>query len=224
MRATISTIALAFALLALTPAANAQSNGASSPPATIPAQAPAPEAAKKHAKHVYTDDDFASPSADALPEGMMPAFNVVEKNFLPSEPMTAKQLDNLLAFVLGQVTNNRAQTKEHIAQLYLRDDNVPFDGRDDWDRRMFEVWTALWHSMDDFSHKLESIRIQDNPILSESQPTVRDLSQLRDDRKTLIEAWEPSRKLVDQFAVLKHEASEKAAEWRKANPPSARAK
>jgi hypothetical protein len=224
MRTKISTIALAFTLLALTPSAHAQSPGSSSP-ATIPAPSPAPDAAKKHAKHVYTDDDFSSPSsADVLPAGMVPAFNVVEKNFLTTEPMTAQQLDKLMAYVLPQVANNRAQTKVNIAQLYLRDDNVPFTGRDDWDRRMFDIWTDLWKSMDDFSRKLQSIRNQDAPILSKSQPTDRDLSQLRDDRKALIEAWEPTRKLVDRFAVLKREASEKAAEWRQANPPGTRTK
>ncbi len=220
MRANVSTIALAFALLVLTPAGHAQSNGSASLPATIPAQAPAPSTAKKHAKHVYTDDDFGSPSAAALPEGVTPAFNIVEKNFLTTDPMTAKQLDALLAFVLGQVTDNRNETKEHIAKLYLLyGDNVPFQGRDDWDRRMFDVWTALWKSMDDYSHKAEAIRIQDDPILAKSQPSERDLSQLQTDRKALIEAWEPSRKLIDRFNVLHHEASEKAAEWRKANPP-----
>ncbi len=213
-------LALAVCLL-LGPAAAAQSNtNATAPEAASPAtQTPAPGSApeKKHAKHVYTDDDFSSPAGEDLPAGTQGDYNMAQ-TFLPKDPMTAKQLASLQNYVLAQVGNNRMQTKTQISKLYLRDDDVPFHGRDDWDNRMFGVWTDLWKAMEDFSQKLSAIRSQDAAVLTQSQLSPQDLAKLQEDRKQLIADWEPARKFSNRFIVLQHEASEKAAEYRKYNP------
>ena len=47
------------------PANPVPATGALTPPGTSQSAAPAPE--KKHAKHVYTDDDFGSAASDELP-------------------------------------------------------------------------------------------------------------------------------------------------------------
>jgi hypothetical protein len=225
--------ALALAAMLLAPSARAQTTGASNTtppppasqtpapaptpatPATIPATATATPTEKKHAKHVYTDDDFSSPSGDDSPSGPMP--NNVVQTFLPKDPMTAKQLADLQRLITLEVTFNRAQTKESIAKLYLRTDDVAFRGRDEFDQNMFEVWTEVWKSMEEYTHKLAEVQRADAALFAQGQLGPGDLAQLQEQRKQLIEEWGPSLKLLSRFSGLQLEASEKAAEWRKYN-------
>jgi hypothetical protein len=221
---------LLAACLAL-PTARAQSTGSPNPPpnpaaangavapsgasqSAAPATTPPPE--KKHAKHVYTDDDFGSPSADDLPAGSIHANNMAAY-YLPKDPMTAQQLASLQQYADAQAAYNRVQSIESIAKLYLRDDDVPFHGRDDWNRRAFDTWTDIWKAIDDFAQKLRAVRSQDSALLAQPQSSPRDIAQLQEQRIRLIQEWEPAEKAVNHFIALEDEAKQKAAEWRKYN-------
>ncbi len=196
------------------PANPAPATGAVTPPGTSQSAAPAPE--KKHAKHVYTDDDFGSPSTDDLPAGSIHASNMAAY-YLPKDPMTAKQLASLQQYADAQAAHNRVQSIESTAKLYLRDDDVPFHGRDDWNRRAFDTWTDIWKAIDDFAQKLRTVRSQDVALLAQSQYSPRDIAQLQEQRTRLIQEWEPVEKVVSHFITLEDEAKQKAAEWRKYN-------
>jgi len=99
----------------------------------------------------------------------------------------------------------------------LRDDDVPFRGRDDWNRRAFDAWTEIAKALSDFAQKLQALRTQDAAILAQAQPSPQDLAQLHAQRMKLIEDWEPAKKAVNHFIVLENEAKDKAAEWKKYN-------
>jgi hypothetical protein len=224
----VAWLALIAALFA-SPAARAQTAGSASPPSNpaapsgavtppgasqAPATTPPPE--KKHAKHVYTDDDFASPASDDLPAGSIRANNMAAY-YLPKDPMTAPQLASLQQYVDSQAAHNRVQSIESISGLYLRDDDVPFHRRDDWNRRAFDTWTDIWKAIDDFAQKLRTVRSQDAALLAQSQYSPRDIAQLQEQRIRLIQEWEPAEKAVNHFIALEDEAKQKAAEWRKYN-------
>ena len=219
---------LVAACLAL-PSARAQSTGSPSPapntagasgaataPGSSQAPSPAPPPKEKHAKHVYTDDDFSSPASDDLPAGSIRANNMAAY-YLPKDLMTAKQLASLQQYADAQAAFNRVQSIEAIAKSYLRDADVPFHGRDDWNRRAFDTWTDIWKAIDEFAQKLRAVRSQDAALLAQSQYSPRDIAQLQDQRTRLIQAWEPAEKAVNHFIVLEDEAKQKAAEWRKYN-------
>ena len=201
-----------------------QTTGASNPPqndagASAPAPAspiPAAPQEKKRAKHVYTDDDFAAPQSDELPPGTIGVNNMAEY-YLPKDPMTAKQLAALQQFANSQAAFDRSQPIAAISKLYLRDDDVPFRGRDDWNRRAFDAWTDIVKALSEFAQKLQALRTQDAAVLAEKQPSPQDVAQLHEQRMKLIEDWEPARKAVNHFIVLENEAKDKAAEWKKYN-------
>jgi hypothetical protein len=219
----LTVLAFLVTVLCVTPA-HSQSTGASNPPqndagasAPTPAsQIPAAPQEKKRAKHVYTDDDFAAPPSDELPPGTLGANNMAEY-YLPKDPMTAKQLAALQQYVNSQAAFDRSQSIAAISKLYLRDDDVPFRGRDDWNRRAFDAWTEIAKALSDFAQKLQALRTQDAAILAQAQPSPQDLAQLHAQRMKLIEDWEPAKKAVNHFIVLENEAKDKAAEWKKYN-------
>ena len=227
---TVAGFGLLAAFCAL-PTARAQSTGSPNPPpnavatsgavtppgasqSATPATTPPPE--KKHARHVYTDDDFGSPSSDDLPPGSIRANNMAAY-YLPKDPMTAQQLASLQQYADSQAAHNRVQSIESVAKLYLRDDDVPFHGRDDWNRKAFDTWTNIWKAIDDFAQKLRTVRSQDAALLAQSQYSPRDIAQLQEQRSRLILEWEPAEKAVNHFIALEDEAKQKAAEWRKYN-------
>jgi hypothetical protein len=178
----------------------------------------APPAAqeKKHAKHVYTDDDFAASSSpsDQLPPGVIGANNMAA-SFLPKDPMTAKQLAELQQYANSQAAFERSQSIATIAKLYLRDDDVPFRGRDDWNHRAFDAWTDIVKTISDFAQKLQAVRTADAAMLAQKELSPQEVAQLHEQRANLIEQWEPALKAVNHFIVLQNEAKDKAAEWRK---------
>ena len=180
--------------------------------------APAPAPQTKHAKHVYTDDDFAAPpgSSDTLPPGVMRANNMAA-SFLPKDPMTAKQLAQLQQYANSQAAHNRTQSIDAIAKAYLRDDDVPFRGRDDWNRRAFDTWTEIAKAISDFAQRLQAVRTADAAMLAQKELSPQEVAQLHEQRMRLIEDWEPALKAVNHFIVLQNEARDKAAEWRKYN-------
>jgi len=192
----------------------AAASGAVTPPGALQSAAPPPE--KKHAKHVYTDDDFGSPASDDLPAGSIHANNMAAY-YLPKDLMTAQQLASLQQYADAQAAHNRVQSIESIAKLYLRDDDVPFRGRDEWNRKAFDTWTDIWKAIDDFAQKLRTVRSQDAALLAQSQYSPRDIAQLQEQRTRLIQEWEPAEKAVNHFIALEDEAQQKAAEWRKYN-------
>jgi hypothetical protein len=210
-------------LLCVTPS-RSQTTGASNPPqdaagASAPpsaSQVPAAPQEKKRAKHVYTDDDFAAPPGDDLPPGTIGANNMAEY-YLPKDPMTAKQLAALQQFANSQAAFDRSQSIVAISKLYLRDDDVPFRGRDDWSRRAFDAWTDIVKALSEFAQELQALRTQDAAIFAATQPSPQDLAQLHEQRTKLIEEWEPAKKAVNHFIVLENEAKDKAAEWKKYN-------
>jgi hypothetical protein len=185
-------------------------------PAFAQDAAPAPSQEKKHAKHVYTDDDFAAPPTESLPPGVLGANNMAA-SFLPKDPMTAKQLADLQQYANLQAAHNRTQSIEAVAKLYLRDDDVPFRGRDDWNRRASDAWAEIVKAISDFAQKLQAVRTADAAMLAQKEMSPQDVAQLHDQRMNLIEQWEPAEKAVNHFIVLQNEAKDKAAEWKKYN-------
>lgn len=229
MSTTFTAVLVLLAATLAMPSARAQSDGSASPnqspagatgavspPGTSQAVPPATPQEKKHAKHVYTDDDFGASFGDDLPPGSIRANNMAAY-YLPNDPMTAQQLASLQQYVSSQVAFNRAQSIASIAKLYLRDDDVPFHGRDDWDRRAFDTWTEIWKVMADFGQRLQAVRVADAALLAEPQHTPRELAHLREQRTQLIAEWGLGEKAVNHFIALEHEANQKAAEWRKYN-------
>jgi hypothetical protein len=219
----LAVLGFLITVLCVTPS-RAQTTGGTNPPqndggtaAPTPAsQIPGAPQEKKRAKHVYTDDDFAAPASDDLPPGTLGANNMAEY-YLPKDPMTAKQLAALQQYANSQAAFDRSQSIAAISKLYLRDDDVPFRGRDDWNRRAFEAWTEIVKALSDFAQKLQALRTQDAAILAQAQPTPQDLAQLHEQRVQLIEEWEPAKKAVNHFIVLENEAKDTAAEWKKDN-------
>jgi hypothetical protein len=180
----LALLAFLITVLCVTPS-RCQTPGAPIPPqdaagASAPSPAspiPAAPQEKKRAKHVYTDDDFGAPPSDDLPPGTIGANNMAEY-YLPKDPMTAKQLAALQQFANSQAAFDRSQPSAAISKLYLRDDDVPFRGRDDWNRRAFDAWTDIVEALSDFAQKLQALRTQDAAILAQTQPSPRDLAQL----------------------------------------------
>jgi hypothetical protein len=219
----LAVLGFLITVLCVTPS-RAQTTGGSNPPqndggtaAPTPAsQIPGAPQEKKRAKHVYTDDDFAAPASDDLPPGTLGANNMAEY-YLPKDPMTAKQLAALQQYANSQAAFDRSQSIAAISKLYLRDDDVPFRGRDDWNRRAFDAWTDIVKALSDFAQKLQALRTQDAAIVAQAQPTPQDLAQLHEQRVKLIEEWEPAKKAVNHFIVLENEAKDTAAEWKKYN-------
>ncbi len=150
--------------------------------------APAPSQQTKHAKHVYTDDDFSAPpgSGDTLPPGVMGANNMAA-SFLPKDPMTAKQLADLQQYANAQAAHNRTQSIESISKAYLRADDVPFRGRDDWNRRAFDAWTDIVKTISDFAQKLQTVRAADAAMLAQKELSPQEVAQLHEQRMKLIE-------------------------------------
>lgn len=177
---------------------------------------PAAPQEKKHAKHVYTDDDFAAPASDALPPGVTGANNMAAY-FLPKDPMTAKQLAELQQYANSQAAFDRTRSIDAIAKLYLRDDDVAFRGRDDWNRRAFDAWTDIVKTISDFAQKLQVVRSADAAMLAQKELAPQEVAQLHEQRVNLIQQWEPALKAVNRFIVLESEAKDKAAEWKKYN-------
>jgi hypothetical protein len=171
---------------------------------------------KKHAKRVYTDDDFAAPPADDLPPGTIGATNMAA-SYLPKDPMTAKQLAELQQYASSQAAFERSQSIATIAKLYLRDDDVPFRGRDDWNHRAADVWTDIIKAISEFAQKLQVMRAADAAMLAQKELSPQEVAQLHEQRMKLIEDWEPALKAVNHFIVLENEAKDKAAEWKKYN-------
>jgi hypothetical protein len=210
-------------VLCVTPS-RSQTTSAPNPPlnaAGASAPAPASQIAaapqeKKRAKHVYTDDDFGAPPSDDLPPGTIGANNMAQY-YLPKDPMTAKQLAALQQYANSQAGFDRSQSIAAISKLYLRDDDVPFRGRDDWNRRAFDAWTDIVKALSDFAQKLQAMRSQDAALLAQAQPSPQDVAQLHEQRIKLIEEWAPANKAVNHFIILENEAKDKAAEWKKYN-------
>src|SRR5277367_3414299 len=173
----LAVLAFLVTVLCVTPC-QSQTNGISNPPqpdagaSASPAasQNPAAPQEKKRAKHVYTDDDFAAPPSDDLPPGTIGVNNMAEY-YLPKDPMTAKQLAALQQFANSQAAFDRSQPIAAISKLYLRDDDVPFRGRDDWNRRAFDTWTDIVKALSEFAQKLQALRTQDAAVLAETQPS-----------------------------------------------------
>lgn len=219
----LAVLGFLITVLCVTPS-RCQTTGASNPPqnaagASAPApasQTPAVPQEKKRAQHVYTDDDFAAPPGDDLPPGTIGANNMAEY-YLPKDPMTAKQLAALQQFANSQAAFDRSQSIAAISKLYLRDDDVAFRGRDDWNHRAFDAWTDIVKALSEFAQKLQALRTQDAAILAQVQPSPQDLAQLHEQRMKLIEEWEPAKKAVNHFIVLENEAKDKGAEWKKYN-------
>jgi hypothetical protein len=178
--------------------------------------APAASQEKKHAKHVYTDDDFAAPASDDLPPGVIGANNMAAF-YLPKDPMTSKQLATLQQYADSQAAHDRTQSIAAIAKLYLRDDDVPFRSRDDWNRRAFDAWTDIVKTISDFAQKLRLERAATAPMLGGKELSPQEVAQLHEQRMRLIADWEPALKSVNRFIVLQNEAKDKAAEWKKYN-------
>lgn len=178
---------------------------------------PADATAKKHAKRVYTDDDLGPPSGgdDLPPESLR--VNNMAAYFLPKDPMTAKQLATLQQYADSQAAFDRVQSIDYIGKAYLGANDVPFHGRDDWNRRAVDTWNDIVKTISDFAEKLRAIRAEDAALLAQTQYSPRDLSQLKEQRLRLIEEWEPARNAVNHFIALEEEAKQKAAEWKKYN-------
>lgn len=208
---------LATGLLAIFIAASASPARAQSNSGTTAAPSSAPATTeKKHAKHVFTDDDFAPPPSAGSPAGSIHTGNTAA-SFLPRDPMSAKELASYKAYLDGQIGYHRIQTAASVSKLYLGADDVPFRGREDWNRRMMDCYNSITKALEDSRVQEEAVRREDAAILAMVPALLapNDIVKLQQDRRRLLQSFEPVVAADDRFMTLKEEAAELATEWRK---------
>ncbi len=111
------------------------------------------------AKHVFTNDDFASTrppgGSDA---GVDVSSQWTVESFFPKDPVTAKDIAALQKFITPSYQFNLRQTKASVANLYLQQyKDVAFTGRGEWEERLFAGFECTRSAQGDYVKELDSV-------------------------------------------------------------------
>ncbi|HYL83619.1 MAG TPA: hypothetical protein VE263_05250 [Candidatus Angelobacter sp.] len=215
MRTALHCLACPFLLAALVASAAAQNPPADSKPQSSGDAAAGSAQPVKKAKHVYTDDDFASRrstgSAGVDVSGQWPLTGLLRK-----DPITAKDFAEVQKLVLPSYQFNLTQTRASVANLYLQQyKDAAFDGRDEWENRLFTEFECTREAQADFVKKLDAVSKDPEyrRLLEATQLSEPELKKLAELRKQLIADWEPIRVCNAKFDVIRKEGWWRASEW-----------
>jgi hypothetical protein len=224
MRNPVHWLASGFLLAALATPAAAQNPPLDSKPRSGGDTAGAGNAQSgKKAKHVYTDDDFASRrstgSAGVDVSGQWSLVGLLRK-----DPITAKDITEVQKLVLPSYQFNLSQTRASVANLYLQQyKDVAFAGRPEWEDRLFVEFECTRGAQADFVKKLDAVSKDPEyrDLLVATQLSEAELIKLGELRKQLIADWEPIRACNAKFDVIRKEGWWRASESLNAHPSKA---
>jgi hypothetical protein len=174
----------------------------------------------KKAKHVYTEDDLASPrSSGGAGVDVSGQWSLV--GLLRKDPITAKDIAEVQKLVLPSYQFNLSQTRASVANLYLQQyKDVAFAGRPEWEDLLFVEFECTRAAQADFVKKLDAVSKDPEyrDLLVATQLSEAELRKLGELRKQLIADWEPIRVCNAKFDVVRKEGWWRASEWLKAHP------
>ncbi len=175
------------------------------------------------AKHVFTNDDFASTrppgGSDA---GVDVSSQWTVESFFPKDPVTAKDIAALQKFITPSYQFNLRQTKASVANLYLQQyKDVAFTGRGEWEERLFAGFECTRSAQGDYVKELDSVSRDPEyrDLLAATRFSDSELRKIGELRARLIAGWQPVRVCNAKFDVIRKEGWQRAEEWLKAHPP-----
>ena len=218
-------LAPALFLAALAPRGAAQSPPPESkPPSSSEAAAGSPQPSKK-AKHVYTDDDFASARSSGSAEaGVDISSQWSVDDFFPKDPVTAKDIAAVQKFITPSYYFNLRQTKESVANLYLHQykqyKDATFAGQDEWEERLFAAFECTRSAQGDYVKELDSVSKDPEyrDLLVSTRFSDSELRKMGVLRARLIADWRPVRVCNAKFDIIRKEGWQRADEWLKTHP------
>lgn len=177
----------------------------------------------KKAKHVYTDDDFASRrSSGGAGVDVSSQWSLV--GLLRQDPITAKDLAEVQKLVVPSYEFNLKQTRASVANLYLQQyKDVAFAGRPEWEDQLFVEFECARSAQADFIKEFDAVSKDPEyrGLLAAAQLSEPELKKLAELRQRLIADWEPIRVCNAKFDVIRKEGWGRASEWLSAHPPKA---
>jgi hypothetical protein len=209
-------LAPALLLGALAPCGAAQSPPPESKPQSSSEAAAASPQPSKKARHVYTDDDFASKRSTGSSGDVDVSAQWSLVGLLRKDPITAKDIAEVQKLVLPSYQFNLSQTRASVANLYLQQyKDVAFAGRPEWEDRLFVEFECTRAAQADFVKKLDAVSKDPEyrDLLVATQLSEAELRKLGELRKQLIADWEPIRACNAKFDVIRKEGWWRASEW-----------
>jgi hypothetical protein len=219
-------LAPALMLAALAPRGVAQSPPPESKPQSSSEAATGGSQPSKKAKHVYTDDDFASthPSGGG-DAGVDISSQWSVDDFFPKDPVTAKDIAAVQKFITPSYQFNLRQTKESVANLYLKQykqyKDATFAGWGEWEERLFAAFECTRSAQGDYVKELDSVSKDPEyrDLLLATRFSDGELRKMGVLRARLIADWRPVRVCNAKFDIIRKEGWQRADEWLKTHPP-----
>ena len=211
--------AILLAALAL-PAVAQNPPSDSKPPGTDAAAANAAQPAKK-AKHIYTDDDFASTRGSGGSGGVQASSQYSVEGQIPKDPMTQKEFTSLQRNIVTSYQFNLGKTKDFIANRYLqRYKDARFEGRTEWEDRLFAEFECTRNAQGDYVKELQAVSnsAEYTALMSATRFRDSDLKRIGELRAKLIADWNPVAVCETKFDVIRQEGWQRAETWLKAHP------